>query len=856
MSKTLFILYLILLALSHLVRWQSPTARPRPNQRTATLKAVKAGEVRGDTIQLAFRDLQPEGHENPPVVLLLHGTPVASETFNAAAPFLAKTCRVILPDLPGFRGSTWNIPDYSVRAHASYLLQLLEQLQIERVHIVGYSMGGGVGLELISQAPQRVQSLCLLSSIGVQELELFGNYQLNHLIHGVQLAGLWLLQEGFPHFGYMDDAYLNVAYARNFYDTDQRPLRKVLQSYGGPALIIHGKDDGLVPVAAAWEHERLLPQSEMRLYESGGHGLIFSEPQEIMQVIDAFVQKAEHGHALTRAQAEAQKVARSLAPFDPNTIPKPHGLTLFVLVLLLAFATLVSEDLTCIGAGLLVAQGTMSFLSATLACLFGIYLGDLLLYLAGRYLREPVLTRAPFTWIIKPEALTQGEQWFEREGAKAILLSRFLPGSRLPTYVAAGLMGASFWKFAFYFLIAAAVWTPLLVGLATLLGSQMMDYLAAYSKYALLTFIIFVLGFWLILKLILPLFSFRGRRLLLSAWRRKTRWEFWPMWMFYPPVILYVLYLAIKHRSLTLFTVTNPGIYASGFIGESKAEILRNLSAADGYVARHVLLESPSFEQRVTEVRRFMSDHKLSFPIVLKPNAGQRGEGVAIIRSDAQLEGYLRQADHAVIAQEYANGHEFGVFYYRYPSQTEGDLYAITDKRFPAVLGNGKSTLEELILKDERAVCMASFYLNKHKERLYEIPKEGETVQLVEIGTHCRGAMFLEGEEVKTPELRAALDHISKKFSGFYFGRYDIRTPSVEDFKQGRNFKIVELNGVTSEATNIYDPSNGLFKAYRVLMNQWRIAFEIAAENRQRGAKPVALRELLRLLRRYEASKL
>jgi len=838
------------------VRWQSPTARPRPNQRTTSLNAVHDGQVLADSILLAYRDLQPEGLDHPPIVMLLHGTPAASETFNASASFLAQTCRVLIPDLPGFRGSTWNIPDYSVRAHALYLLQLLEQLEIKRIHVVGYSMGGGVALEMIAQDSTRVQSLCLLSSIGVQELELFGNYHLNHLIHGAQFAGLWLLQEGFPHFGYMDDAYLNVAYARNFYDTDQRPLRKILQSYGSPALIIHGKDDGLVPVAAALEHERLLPQSEVRLDEHGGHGLIFSHPQEMMAVINAFVQKAEHAQALTRASAETQRIARSMAPFDPSMIPKPHGITLFVLVLLLALATLVSEDLTCIGAGLLVAQGTMSFLSATLACLFGIYFGDLLLFLAGRYLREPVLTRAPFTWLIKPQALTQGEHWFEREGAKAILLSRFLPGSRLPTYVAAGLMGASFWKFAFYFFVAAALWTPLLVGLASVLGSRMLDYLTIYTNYALLTFIVSALGLWLIIKFILPLFSFRGRRLLLSSWRRKTRWEFWPMWAFYPPVIFYVLYLAIKHRSLTLFTVTNPGIYASGFIGESKSEILRNLSEADGFIARHVLIDTPSFEQRMEEVRRFMSEGELSFPIVLKPNAGQRGEGVGIIRSQQQLEAYLRQADHPVIAQEYAPGHEFGVFYYRYPAQAEGEIYAITDKRFPTVIGDGKSTLEELILKDERAVCMAPFYLDKHKDRLYEVPKANERVQLVEIGTHCRGAMFLDGEGVKTRELGAAVDRISKKFSGFYFGRYDIRTPSVEDFKRGKNFKIVELNGVTSEATNIYDPRNGLFKAYRVLMEQWRIAFEIAAENRKAGAKPVPLRELLRLVREYEASKL
>lgn len=855
MSKYLVAVYFLLLAFSHLVRWQSSGARPRSNQHVATLNAVRDGQLLPDSIQLAYQDLQPEGLEHAPVVLLLHGSPMASETFNRSAHLLAQTCRVIVPDLPGFRGSSWQIPDYSVAAHALYLKQLLERLQIERAHLVGYSMSGGVALELIARAPERVQSLCLLSAIGVQELELFGNYHLNHIVHGAQLFGLWLLQEGFPHFGYMDDAYLNVSYARNFYDTDQRPLREILLRYGGPTLIIHGKDDNLVPPAAAEEHARLLPQSELLLYEHGGHGLIFSRPQEMMNVVDAFVQKVERGEALTRTHAEPERVVAAQAPFDPNVRPKPSGITLFVLMLLLALSTWVSEDLTCIGAGLLVADGTMGLLPATLACLFGIYFGDMLLFFAGRYLREPVLTRAPFNWFIKPQSLTHAEQWFEREGAKAIFASRFLPGSRLPTYVAAGLMGASFWKFSLYFFIAALVWTPLLVGLSSILGSSMMDYLALYSQYALLTFAVIALALWLLIKLIVPLFSFRGRRMLLSAWRRKTRWEFWPMWMFYPPVILYVLYLAFKHRSLTLFTVTNPGIPASGFIGESKSDILRSLASADGYIARHTLINASTFERRLQQARHFMHELSLALPIVLKPDAGQRGEGVAIIRTHEQLENYLRRAEHNVIAQEYAPGYEFGVFYYRYPQQVTGDIYAITDKRFPTVIGDGKSTLEELILNDERAVCMAAFYLDKHKERLFEIPAAGEHVQLVELGTHCRGAMFLDGAEVKTEALRATIDAISKKFDGFYFGRYDIRTPAIEDFKRGQNFKVVELNGVTSEATSIYDPSNSLWRAYRVLMRQWRIAFEIAAENRKAGVEPLSLRALLQLVRSYQASE-
>ena len=236
---------------------------------------------------------------------------------------------------------------------------------------------------------------------------------------------------------------------------------------------------------------------------------------------------------------------------------------------------------------------------------------------------------------------------------------------------------------------------------------------------------------------------------------------------------------------------------------------------------------------------------------MLKPDAGQRGSGVGIIKTDDELESYLRQANVGTLIQEFLPGEEFGVFYYRYPNQVKGRIFAITEKRFPTIMGDGESTLEQLILNDSRAVCMAKFLLDKHASHLWEKPVAGEVVKLVELGTHCRGAVFLDGGWVKTGELEATIDRICQHFEGFYFGRFDIRTPSIEDFRQGKNFKVIELNGVTSEATNIYDPKNSIFAAYKTLFEQWRIAFEIGAQNCERGFKPTQLRKLLKWMIAY-----
>jgi len=343
----------------------------------------------------------------------------------------------------------------------------------------------------------------------------------------------------------------------------------------------------------------------------------------------------------------------------------------------------------------------------------------------------------------------------------------------------------------------------------------------------------------------------RWRRKVVGLVRRWSRWEFWPPWLFYPPVVAYIAYLGIRFRSWTLFTAANPAIPASGFVGESKHQILEHLRGAAAWLPHSTLLERKAPTRRICEAEAFMRQHGLQFPVVLKPDAGQRGSGVEIVRSREQLCTYLTQAAAPVILQEYIPGKEYGVFYYRYPGEGRGRVFSVTEKRMPVLIGDGKRTLEELILADDRAVCMSDFYLRKNSESAHEVPAAGEKVQLVEIGTHCRGAIFLDGGDTITPELEEVIDKIAKSFDGFCFGRFDIRVPSRQDFMAGRNLKIVELNGVTSEATHIYDPKNSLFDAYRVLFQQWRVAFEIGQKNRERGVLPTAVAELLGMIGDY-----
>ena len=845
----LLIGYCGLLLASHLYRMSLPDPPPRtPTQHSIILPTTGDPQLSSDPVTIRYLDTKPASPDASPVVLFLHGSPMAaSHVFPELIESLPASWRILAPDLPGFGTSTQKVPDYSIEAHADYLLQFMDRLDIEHAHLVAYSMGGGIAIHLAAEAPERVTSIALLSSIGVQELELLGDYHLNRALHGTQLALIWLLQEGIPHFGWFDRFPLNTNYARNFYETDQRPLRDLLREVEQPTLIWHGASDTLVPAVAAKEHYRLVPQSELRLVD-GGHLLMFEQPDLVTAQVSEFVSSVEAGKGVTRAEATPDRVDAA-SELMPTVILTPAvGPLLIMYMTLIALATLVSEDLACIGAGMMAARGIIGFVPAAAAAFIGIVIGDILLFLAGRFIGRPALGKAPLKWFLTREDIERSSEWFRARGPAIILISRFLPGSRLPTYFTAGMLGTSLLTFTVYFAFAALLWTPALVGLSTVVGSRILSYYPVFEQYAIWVALATVFFLWLGVRILVPLSSFRGRRLLLSRFRRLTRWEFWPVQVFYIPVVGYILFLGLRHRNFTVFTAANPGMPAGGIIGESKSDILSHLKSS-GSVASYILIEMKmTVEQQLERVRSFMERDNLDFPIILKPDVGQRGQGVTVARDMDHVRRYFEEAEEDTIVQEYIEGREYGVFYYRYPGKDQGAIFSITDKRRLFLTGDGKHTLEELILMDDRAVCLAPLHFRVHRHRLFDVPAAGEEIELVEVGTHARGALFLDGSSLITPEMTSAFDSISRKFNGFYFGRYDIRVPSVEDFQQGKTIKVLELNGVTSEATHVYDPDNRLFRGWRDLMCQWRIAFEIGAANAERGVRPISVRQFMEMV--------
>jgi hypothetical protein len=449
----------------------------------------------------------------------------------------------------------------------------------------------------------------------------------------------------------------------------------------------------------------------------------------------------------------------------------------------------------------------------------------------------------------------------------------------LPTYLAAGVLSIPVARFATVTAIAALLWIGGIFTIAKVLGSQSLLWLSGFQGKiggAIFTAILLTIGFFVFRKLspaavaggvdpgtqeLLALSTSRRHRRRLQApvfIRRCLRWEFWPAWLFYIPVGVFYVWLAIRYRGFCVPTSANPGIATGGFIGESKLQILDQLRrTTPEFTAEAFLVDGETTTDRLLCLHQLCRKHAITLPFILKPDVGQRGNGVRLIRSMRAALEYLQSDDAPVIVQRYVIGpREAGVFYYRFPHESRGHIFAITEKIFPTITGDGIRSVEELIRADERAALMARTYLRRFASRRSDVLAPGEVLKLVETGNHAQGCIFRDGMRLHTNARERVVDEISQRLSGFFIGRYDIRYESEENFKDGRNFQILELNGATSEATSIYDPGNSLFSAYRTLFQQWRLVFAIGAINQVNGHRPCSITALWRNWRQHSTAAL
>lgn len=325
-------------------------------------------------------------------------------------------------------------------------------------------------------------------------------------------------------------------------------------------------------------------------------------------------------------------------------------------------------------------------------------------------------------------------------------------------------------------------------------------------------------------------------------------WEFWPFGILQGPVFLYWLWLSVKARSLFFFSASNPGIVAGGMMGESKSEVLNKVPS--DLIPKTILIRLPTDRSFVLTM---LAQQKLAFPVIFKPDLGERGWMVRKIETVGDVDDYLRDIRLDFIIQEYVDlPLEFGVAYYRFPSAESGVVYSVTAKEFLSVTGDGTRTLGDLILDKPRARLHHQTLHERYHAEWNTVLTEGATKELVPIGNHALGTKFIDARHLITPRLTATFDRISKQVDGFFFGRYDLRCTSDRDLESG-NVMVVELNGCGAEPAHIYHPGYSFWKAMGDLFTHVRIMYKISVANHRLGIPYLSFSEGRAIYRKFKA---
>lgn len=555
--------------------------------------------------------------------------------------------------------------------------------------------------------------------------------------------------------------------------------------------------------------------------------------------------------------------------------------------ILLGLATFIAEDPAILLASSLSAAELVSTAHAFVGILIGIAVGDLLLYLLGRG-----------GYKLLPEKVKQNphlekmQGFVQRYGLFAVLLSRFVPGMRLPVFAAAGLARMDGRVFGLAVLIASAGWTSLIFFLSLGPLRYFMDRMDSTWGIVLVVVVLIAL---------IILHRFISRKVRNAVERSqapgsKVRtlacgpveasrlnglpshsfFEFWHPGFFYIPIIFHFAYLSARYRSIGLPVLANPAIRMGGLIGESKQEIYDSA----GPLARRHILKSFSFSLRRTRSQHFLLSsgghvrevglhtlaracldllrrNGMSIPVVCKPDLGQRGDGVFFFADERQMEARLQSIANALkpgaevryVLQRISDYEcEAGVFYVRHPDGS-ARVTSITLKAFPVLKGDGIHNLEQLI--DSVPVLSSRKGVYSRRLDISSVPDRNEYVYLVKSGNHKQGCIFLDGTSMRTRALEQSVDRICRDLPDFYFGRLDIRFPDTEHFRNGTELQVVEINGAGAEATHIWDPRAGLMDSYRALFYHWNLVFALGNSNRKSGLKPPAGWRLLQELRSY-----
>ncbi len=314
-------------------------------------------------------------------------------------------------------------------------------------------------------------------------------------------------------------------------------------------------------------------------------------------------------------------------------------------------------------------------------------------------------------------------------------------------------------------------------------------------------------------------------------WHKLTHWEYWPLWAIYYPLFPVWLYYSIKARSFFFFNAANPTMKNGGMAMESKMDIYNMIP--DEYIPETVFVAKDDAPELALE--RILN-HGIGFPFIAKPDIGMKAFGVEKIHNKEEFQKYFQRNPENFLVQELIPfTKEMGIFYVRKPDEGKGKITGIVSKQFLSVVGDGKSSVLQLIKQDARSHFQLKSLKKKFGETLNKVLDEGEEFILVPYGSHTRGAKFIDDTHKINEGLTKVIDGICSKIEGFHYGRLDVLYNSFEELSQGKYFSVIEINGAGGEATHIYDPKHSLFFAWKEITKHWGYLNEISIMNHKMG---------------------
>lgn len=329
-----------------------------------------------------------------------------------------------------------------------------------------------------------------------------------------------------------------------------------------------------------------------------------------------------------------------------------------------------------------------------------------------------------------------------------------------------------------------------------------------------------------------------------APWLYKLlRYEYWPWYVFYLPMIPIYLYGVVTTRRWLYFTAVNPSIFMGGFFGEHKDEIMHLIP--DGFQPRMVCVSGGS-----ANVLELMEQNGIKFPVVAKPIVGERGYHVRILVNAEELDEYQRFGEDYMIQEYIDEPLELGVLYVRNVDDGSVRVTSITQKEFMTVIGDGASTVGDLVRRHPRYRLYLSYLEDAFSDRLRIVPRDGEQFEVHCIGNHVKGTRFIDANAMIELEVNAVISKLAQKIDGVNIGRFDMKVPSYLHLHAGEGIKVFELNGVSSEPGHVYAQRN-FFRAIVSLTAHWLDIIDVARKQIKKGVETTPLKVFYRAMKQH-----